>query len=88
MKYILWDLISPYDGYSETEFDEWDKVVDAVHSCLIRRFGKKGETFFNSWRSGKTPKIIHLGKRRAGAQFSDDDVEIFVTTAPICGPVK
>jgi hypothetical protein len=50
MKYIVWDLISPCDGYGTTECDTWEQVCEVMkRSCTPDEYKK--------WAKGKTPKV-------------------------------
>ena len=76
MKYILWDLISPYDGYQETEFETWDEA-EAAFKARLDQYSKnllpgKADLLFAKWKSGEMTKIDNRSF-----------FEIFITTVPL-----
>ena len=78
MKYIVWELISPYDGYGTTEHATWDeacaqvkRIVDESPRC--KRNG--GSILYKNWLAGKID-IIETG-----------EVYLFVTSARLTGPL-
>lgn len=78
MKYIVWNLISPYDGYGTVECADWDEVCKTVKKELENHFltvPKAAELMYKKWNDGHTPKITAVG------------LEIFVTTEPLINPV-
>lgn len=50
MKYIVWDLITPYDGYDQVECHTWDEV------CAVMRERTKSYEY-DKWVAGKIQKV-------------------------------
>jgi hypothetical protein len=74
MKYIVWDLISPHDGYGTTDCASWDDVLICIEKEIALR-GKQAVTLHKNWLAGKSIGIA--GK----------DIEIFVTSEVINKPI-
>lgn len=75
MKYIVWDLISPYDGFDRTTCDTWEDVQKIIQA---RCFELKIEKNYDRWSSGKISIVTKTG---------DHNVYLFVTTEPITLPI-
>lgn len=79
MKYIVWDLISDYDGYSETKCATWDEAVACVREACGKN--KKAKALFDKWLAGKIDEIRVMGKGFGGRQATE--ICVFVTSAKI-----
>lgn len=77
MKYIIWDLINNYDGFSTTDCNSWDEVK-SVLSARCKEL--KLPYLYDKWLSGKISKIERTGK--------NNEALLFVTTEALVAPVK
>lgn len=88
MRYIVWELISPYDGYATTECATWEEAcacVKAVMSTPHARRNQQAKNQYNKWLEGKLGKIqVMSGKGRT----LTTDIEVFVTSTPLTGPLS
>ena len=84
MSYIVWDLISDYDGLWETKCATWEESVAKVRECCGTN--KKARALFDKWVAGKISEIRVMGKAFGGGEATE--VLIFVTTDKLTGPVK
>lgn len=67
MKYMVWFLINPYDGYAINEFDSWEEALADVKRQLQETDGA-----FDLFLASES------GKLALGTQS-----EIFITSGPI-----
>lgn len=54
MKYIVWYLISPYDGYSQTVCDTWEAALEIMKIELGERLYKE---YLKSLKKNGTGKV-------------------------------
>lgn len=85
--YIVWELISPYDGYSTTECATWEEACACIKAVMeapgVRR-SAEAKRQYNDWKSGKIDKIyVITGK----GMSKTVDLEIFITSTPLTGPL-
>lgn len=73
IQYRVWELISPYDGYATTDCDSWEAALEVVKTRITAR---QYERFLK--------KECHLVLDSKEHTYS----EIFITTAPLSGPVE
>ena len=55
-KYIVWELISPYDGYAQYHFNTWLAAVEKIKSLVPKRH----MNLFHKWERGKIHEIFKL----------------------------
>lgn len=88
MKYIVWELISPYDGYGTNEYATWEearKRVMEVMTASHMRYTPKARKQYKDWLAGKIGKIyVSSGE----GQQQSVEVEIFITSTPLTGPLS
>jgi len=82
MNYIVWNLISDYDGYHETECATWEEAVACVRDACS--YNKKAKAQFQKWLDGKIDEIKVMDKETGGRQSTT--VRVFVTTKKLSGP--
>ena len=81
-KYIIWELISPYDGYAQYHLNTWLGVVEKVKSLVPKRH----MNLFHKWEKGKIPKIEVRGTRFGGS--SELELQLFVTSDCLNAPLN
>lgn len=83
MKYIVWELISAYDGFIEHNVASWQAATDKVEE-ILKPASKKGEPYFADWVAGVMPRVQvwEEGGRRELV------LDVFVTTEPLLGNVE
>lgn len=74
MKYIVWELISAYDGYFTTEVNTWEDALKVVEKTLSH-YPHKYEKFLKALKKGDKFDI-------------GGDRHIFITTVCLTGPVN
>jgi hypothetical protein len=81
MSYIVWYLISPWDGYATTECATLKEAVVDVKRQLDARPQQEGQTF-KDFLNCETGRLI-LCKGKYGVVLE----EIFITSGPVrCWP--
>lgn len=87
MKYLVWELISPYDGYHTTECATWEEArqcVTAVMTAPGVRRSAEAKRQYNEWLAGKRDKIyVIVGKGHSQTV----DIEMFITSTPLTEPL-
>lgn len=82
MKYIVWDLISDYDGYNETKCATWEEAVACVRDACSHN--KRAKAQFEKWLAGNIDEIKVMDKETGGRQSTS--VRVFVTSEKLNGP--
>jgi len=70
-KYIVWDLISPYDGYAQTHCNNLDEVHEAINKSSNLTAKEK-----KSMISGNSDHILVIEKNSVMK-------DVFVTSGPL-----
>jgi hypothetical protein len=82
MKYIVWDLISDYDGFWQTECATWEEAVACVRAAC--KENKKALAQFKKWQEGKIAEIRVMGKGFGKSEATE--VNVFVTSKKLTEP--
>ena len=87
MRYIVWELISPFDGYGTTECATWEEAVACVTAVMTApgcRRSQEARTQYKQWLAGKIPKIQTFSGRGRNMTV---DIEMFITSTPLTEPL-
>lgn len=88
MKYIVWDLISPHDGYGITECATWNEAAACVKARVEQpgcRRNQEVKTQYKQWLAGEINKIYVLSGR---GRSQSVDIEIFITSEPLTAAIE
>lgn len=78
MKYLVWELISPYDGYHTTECATWEEAAACVKAVVDQhRRSIKTQNQYKKWLAGKVAKV----------EVDNPLIEVFITSTPLTEPL-